>query len=110
MKLARIAVLIATTAAAVLAATAPARAASGFEVDMEDERLLLSGDIGGPIAAAEWSQLGVDVVRIQAHWWQIAPSAKSTKKPSGFKPSDPNSHGYQWGVTDHAVQTVLQQT
>jgi hypothetical protein len=107
MKLARMTVLIATTAAVVLAAGgAPARAA-GFEVGMEDERLLLSGDIGGPFAVARWNQLGVDIVRVHAHWWEIAPSAKSTSKPSGFSPSNPNDRKYHWAVTDRAVSTVV---
>jgi hypothetical protein len=107
MKPARLLFLLATMAAAVLAATAPARAAAGFEVDIEDERLLLSGSIEGPFAAAAWKDLGVQQVRVQAHWWQIAPSAKSTKKPSGFKSYNPNDPKYNWSVLDHAVSTVV---
>ena len=103
MKYARILLLLATTAAAVLAATAPARAAAGFEVDIEDERLLLSGSIEGPFAASAWDQLGVKEVRIQAHWWTIAPGEKSTRKPSGFKSYDPNDPKYDWSVLDQAV-------
>jgi hypothetical protein len=107
MKCAGIAVLIATTAAAALVAAAPARAS--LEVGMEDETLLLSGDLGGPFAAADWSRLGVDIVRVHAHWWSVAPSAKSTKRPSGFHPTDPNDPKYSWGPVDHSVQTVLSQ-
>src|SRR4051794_41361281 len=98
MKLARMTVLIATTAAVVLAAGgAPARAA-GFEVGMEDERLLLSGDIGGPFAVARWNQLGVDIVRVHAHWWEVAPSAKSTPQPTGLSPSYPHDRKDPWSV------------
>jgi NADH:ubiquinone oxidoreductase subunit len=107
MKPARILLLIATTAAAVLAATAPARAAAGFEVDIEDERLMLSNSLEGQFAAADWKNLGIKEVRVQAHWWQIAPSAKSTKKPSGFKANDPNDPKYNWAVLDTAVATVV---
>jgi hypothetical protein len=107
MKFARIAVLIATTAAAALVAAAPARA--GLEVGMEDETLLLSGDLGGVFAAGDWSRLGVDVVRVQAHWWTIAPSAHSTKRPSGFHATDPNDPKYDWGAVDHSVKTVVDQ-
>ena len=105
MKLARIAVLIATTAAAALVAVAPARAS--MEVGMEDETLLLSGDLGGPFAVSDWNKLGVDIVRIHAHWWTIAPSARNTKRPSGFHATNPNDPKYNWGVLDNAVNTVV---
>src|SRR5262245_43728593 len=106
MKPARILLLLATTAAAILAATAPARAAAGFEVDIEDERLMLSGSIEGPFAAAAWKDLGVREVRVQAHWWTSAPGAKSTKKPSGFNASNPNDPQYNWSAVDTAISTV----
>jgi hypothetical protein len=106
MRLARILILIATTAAAVLAATAPARAAL-LETDIEDERLLLSGSIEGPFAAAQWNQLGIKSVRVQAHWWEIAPDGRSTHKPRGFDASDPNAPGYNWGPVDHSVAVVV---
>jgi hypothetical protein len=106
MKSARILLVLATTAAAVLAATAPARAARGFEVGIEDERLTLTGSIEAPFAAAEWKQLGVQYVRVQVHWWQVAPSGKSTKKPSGFKSYNPDDPRYNWAQPDTAVQTV----
>jgi hypothetical protein len=98
-------ILLATTAAAVLAATAPARAV-GLETDIEDERLLLSGSVEGPLAAADWKQLGVQYVRVTAHWWEIAPSLHSTRKPKGFNASDPNAAGYKWTAVDHSIAVV----
>jgi hypothetical protein len=106
MRLARILILIATTAAAVLAATAPARAAL-FETDIEDERLLLAESFAAPFAAAQWNELGVKYVRVQAHWWEIAPSGRSTKKPAGFDASDPNARGYNWAPVDYSIGTVV---
>jgi hypothetical protein len=78
-----------------------------FETDIEDERLLLSGSPQGPAAAADWKQLGIQSVRVTAHWWQIAPAVRSTRKPKGFNASDPNAAGYNWGPVDHAIGTVV---
>ena len=65
---------IAAAAAAIsLAGAAPAAQAATFEVGMEDEGLILSNQHLAPAAVAAWKQWGVDVVRIHARWWEIAP-------------------------------------
>jgi hypothetical protein len=78
-----------TAVAAVLGiATTPARAAD-FELGMEDEGLLLNNPVLAIPAVINWSELGVDVVRIHARWWEIAPQTGSVRKPSGFNAKDP---------------------
>src|SRR3954470_8272924 len=73
---------------------------------MEDEGLLLSNPQLAPSAVIAWKDLGVDVVRIHARWWEIAPKGTATKKPSGFDAADPNDAGYFWSTLDTAVATV----
>jgi hypothetical protein len=96
---------LAALAAVLCTAAAPARAAT-FELGMEDEGLLLSNPQLAPAAVIAWKDLGVDVVRIHARWWEIAPRGASTKAPSGFNASDPNDAGYFWTPLDNAVATV----
>ena len=78
----------------------PARAA-GLEIGMEDERLLLGHPDAAGEAVAEWKALGVDVVRIHAQWWNIAPK----RKPPAFRASDPADPRYNWAALDLAVST-----
>jgi len=95
-----------TVVAAMLGiAASPARAAD-FELGMEDEGLLLSNPSLAVPAVIRWSQLGVDVVRIHARWWEIAPQTGSVRKPGGFHASDPGDERYDWSALDHAVNTV----
>jgi hypothetical protein len=96
--------LLAVFAAALGVAAAPARA--GFEIGMEDEGLLLSNSHLAPAAVISWSQLGVDVVRVHARWWEIAPDGASVKKPAGFNAKNPDAKGYSWGPLDLAVSTI----
>ncbi|WP_157592105.1 cellulase family glycosylhydrolase [Solirubrobacter soli] len=86
-------------------ATTPARAAD-FELGMEDEGLLLNNQLLAGFAVADWRDLGVDVVRIHARWWEIAPQTGAVRKPAGFNAKDPNSKGYNWGALDAAVSMV----
>jgi hypothetical protein len=94
-------------AAALLGAAAPAGAAgdslttraSGLEIGMEDEQLLLGGGPEAQAAVTDWKALGVDVVRIHAQWGSIAPR----RKPSGFRASDPQDPRYRWAQLDRAV-------
>jgi hypothetical protein len=87
------------------AATTPARAAD-FELGMEDEGLLLNNPFLAVPAVISWSELGVDVVRIHARWWEIAPQTGATRKPGGFNAKDPEAKGYDWAALDTAVRTV----
>ncbi len=83
---------------ALLGCAAPAHAA-GLEIGMEDERLLLGNPDAAGEAVAEWKALGVDVVRIHAQWWNIAPK----RKPPAFRASDPSDPRYNWAALDLAV-------
>ncbi|HEY6890894.1 MAG TPA: hypothetical protein VI300_24035, partial [Solirubrobacter sp.] len=74
-------VLLALLAAMLGVVAAPARAAD-FELGMEDEGLLLNNPQLAVFAVDDWSKLGVDVVRIHARWWEIAPQTGAVRKPS----------------------------
>ena len=57
---------------------------------MEDERLLLSGDPGGPASPPpEWKQLGVDVVRDPGALVADRPQRDAHAKPAGFNAVGP---------------------
>ncbi len=79
--------------AALLFFAAPARAA-GPEIGIADDRVLLNGGAEADAAVKEWSEIGVQTVRIYALWSRIAPNS-----PSGEN---------DWAQLDHAVDRVKQ--
>lgn len=97
--------LLAVIVAAVFAVATPARAAD-FEVGMEDEGLLLSNPHLANAAVVAWKGMGVDVVRIHARWWEIAPERNASRKPSGFNANDPNDPDYNWAALDNAINEI----
>lgn len=99
-------VVAAAAAVSLAAAGAPAAQAADFEVGMEDEGLVLSNQHLAPAAASAWKAWGVDVVRIHARWWEIAPADGSATKPAGFDASNHADPQYRWAVLDAAVQIV----
>ena len=98
--------VVAAAAAISLVGAAPAAAQSTFEVGMEDEGLVLANQFLAPEAAAAWKAMGVDVVRIHARWWDIAPGLDAQSKPSGFNAAVHNDPQYKWAVLDGAVSIV----
>lgn len=98
--------VVAAAAAISLVGAAPAAAQSTFEVGMEDEGLVLSNQHLAPDAAAAWKAWGVDVVRIHARWWEIAPGIESEDKPAGFNAADHNDPQYKWANLDGAISIV----
>ena len=50
--------------------------------------------------------MGVDVVRIHARWWEIAPERNARRAPSGFNASNHNDPRYSWANLDNAVRMV----
>lgn len=99
-------VVAAAAAISLAAAVAPAAQAQTFEVGMEDEGLVLSNQHLAPAAAAAWKAFGVDVVRIHARWWEIAPADGSTTKPAGFDSANHADPQYKWTTLDAAVSIV----
>jgi hypothetical protein len=93
--------------AALLAAASPAQART-FEFGLEDEGLLLAPQNAflARQTSVDWHAIGVDVVRIHARWWEIAPAQTSATKPSGFNAADPDDPQYDWSKLDNAVSTV----
>lgn len=83
---------------------APASAAP--EVGIADDRVLLPGGALADEAVAEWKALGVDNVRILAHWGQIAPDVSGRSVPAGFDQDNPNDPRYQWYYLDQAIARV----
>jgi Cellulase (glycosyl hydrolase family 5) len=87
--------------ALVLLPTSAAHARS-TEIGITDDRILLPGGPKADQAVAEWVKLGVDNVRIFAHWGKIAPKTR----PAGWDADNPASPGYQWFYVDEAVNRV----
>src|SRR4051812_17544448 len=77
--------------AALLFFASPARAASP-QVGIADDRILLNGGADADAAVKEWSDLGIQTVRIYALWSRIAPNS-----PTGEN---------DWAQLDHAVDRV----
>jgi hypothetical protein len=90
--------------ALLLAGAAPARAAEGLEVGMEDERLLLTDAAEAPAVVGAWRDLGIDVVRLHASWARIAPTGR--RRPRGFEGADHRDPLYQWAPLDRAIGLV----
>jgi hypothetical protein len=101
--------IVAAAAALSLAGAAPAAAQSTFEVGMEDEGLVLSNQHLAPDAVAAWKAWGVDVVRIHARWWEIAPAQEAQRKPSGFNAANHADPQYNWANLDSAIAIVRSQ-
>src|SRR4051794_41208223 len=73
---------------------------------MADDRVLLAGGQTADTAVARWRDLGVDIVRIHAVWWRIAPHARSLRPPARFRPADPADPRYAFGPLDEAIGRV----
>jgi hypothetical protein len=76
--------------------------ARSTEIGITDDRILLPGGPKADQAVAEWVKLGVDNVRIFAHWGKIAPKTR----PAGWDPENPATPGYQWFYVDQAINRV----
>jgi hypothetical protein len=96
--------LLVAMAGAALSHTTAARA-SGPEVGVSDDRVLLASGAKADKLVAEWQRNGVDTVRIFLLWNSVAPSPNSKKAPSGFDASNPDN-GYNWYPYDLAVNRV----
>jgi hypothetical protein len=100
--------LAALTAAAGLAAAAPARASHDAEVSIMDDQLLLGrSQAYVDQQMATFQALGVDRVRVSAFWDGSSPSAASRRKPAGFDVANPNDPRYQWWATDRVVYSAV---
>jgi hypothetical protein len=87
--------------AVLVAAAAPAAEASTRQLlVMQDD-----AHVRGATAAtlAEFAELGVDVVKVQLYWDEVAPGGR--KKPAGFDGADPA--GYSWGNYDEVVRAIV---
>src|SRR5579859_530565 len=80
---------------------APAEAShTQLSMIMDDSAL-----IGHPAQAfQQFRLLGVQVIRVSMWWNHVAPA----RRPHGFNPSDPKSHGYIWAYYDSVVEAAAQ--
>jgi cellulase (glycosyl hydrolase family 5) len=100
--------LTAVTAAACLAAAAPAHASHDAEVSIMDDQLLLGRSqafIDSQMST--FQALGVDRVRVSAFWDGNSPASGSRRRPAGFDPANPNDSGYQWAALDRVVFSAV---
>src|SRR4051795_6309831 len=72
----RAALILVAAVLAGLAFAAPAGAAAGMEIGMEDERLLLRDSSRAAEVVQAWKDLGIVTVRLQAGWYSIGPAQR----------------------------------
>jgi hypothetical protein len=95
-----------------LAFASPA-SASHNQVTFFDASNQLAGQYGAGArtrALDELAALGVDVVRFQVYWRQVAPGADQTAPPAGFNPRDPltyGTNGANWEPIDTVVKGAM---
>jgi hypothetical protein len=97
-----------SAALASLALAAPA-SASHSQVTFFDASNQLAGQYGAASrtrALDEMAALGVDVVRFEVYWRQVAPSADQATPPAGFNPRDPLTYGAN-GANWEPIDTVV---
>jgi hypothetical protein len=82
---------------------ASAAQAAGPQLGIADDRILFDGGAPAIEAVQQWKSLGIQQVRLDAMWKQIAPNPKSQKRPAGFNAADPNATGYRWFALDNAI-------
>ena len=103
---------LAAVALASLALAAPA-SASHSQVTFFDASNQLAGQYGNAArthALDEMGALGVDVVRFEIYWRQVAPGADQATPPAGFNARDPNTYGANganWEPIDTVVRGAL---
>jgi hypothetical protein len=99
-----IAILCAAILAAFLGLPGGASASSRQLTVMQDDGLLYrSSSATRGATLDEFQKLGVDVVKVQVYWNEIAPGG--SKKPSGFDATNPA--GYSWGAYDEIVRGAV---
>jgi hypothetical protein len=89
---------------AVLALIPAAASASRNQLALfqDDDLLLDHGDASRESLLDEVSGLGVDAIKVQLNWSQVAPTGRH--KPSGFDATDPAQ--YSWGKYDALVRAA----
>jgi hypothetical protein len=95
----RLTITIAMLVAAALAAPAADASTRQLTVMQDDAQ------VRGATAATldEFDALGVDVVKINLYWNEVAPGGD--RKPAGFDGANPGA--YSWGSYDDAVRAIL---
>jgi hypothetical protein len=55
---------------------------------------------------ATFRKLGIDRLRVSAFWYQLAPTARSRRKPAGFNGANMRDPRYNWGLLDRIVDAA----
>ncbi len=99
------ATLVAMGAAIAALTLSPASAhGSPRQLSLMQDDPAFRGDLGDPQRwFAEARGLGVDVIRMNLYWRDVAPGERSTRKPAGHAVEEPSSPGYRWEVYDRAL-------
>jgi hypothetical protein len=97
----RLTITIATLIAAAVAAPTADASSRQVTIFQDDATLLQAGDAGRESLLNEVDALGVDVIKAQLLWADVAPRGK--RKPRGFDASDPSEYP-RWGAYDALVR------
>jgi hypothetical protein len=111
--------MLATALAVLLPASAPAAerakakatapvSARGLETIIQDDGLLLYRPAAEVQAAvARMKELGIDRVRVTAHWSSLTREPESGIKPAGFEARDPGAYEQaRWQGLDTAIRAI----
>ncbi len=92
---------------AVLAAAAPAHAASDMLAGIGDDGVTQRSPTLGALVIPQWQADGVDVARVMLVWNYIAPGRDALTQPAGFDPVDPNDPQYSWADPDRTIAQLV---
>jgi hypothetical protein len=95
----RLTITIAMLVAAAVGAPAAEASSRQLTIIQDDAQVRNATDA----TLDEFDALGVDVVKINLYWDEVAPNGR--RKPAGFDGANPA--GYNWGSYDNAVRGIL---
>jgi hypothetical protein len=100
--------LVLALALCALAPAAAARAAANLELGIADDAAVITETDPARAArtVAAWRDLGIDNVRLLAHWQRVSPRPDDRRAPAGFDPANPADPRYDWAALDRAVALV----
>jgi hypothetical protein len=104
----RLALVVLTACAALLAGAAgPAAASPQMQIGISDDGILLHDPDRAVAILPQWRAAGVDTVRVQVRWVGVAPAADSPVPPLFFDATDPDDPQYDWAYLDQAISLIV---
>jgi hypothetical protein len=100
--------LVLALALCALAPAAAARAAANLEIGIADDAAVITETDPARAArtVAAWRDIGIDNVRLLAHWQRVSPRPDDRRAPAGFDPANPADPRYDWAALDRAIALV----